>query len=100
MCVLPPSMVELERRLRGRNTDAPEVIAKRLQKATAEIEHYPLFDYLVVNDSLDRAYDELRAVVLAERMRTRRRSMFAEALLGSGCAVGYAERGTQGSGGK
>jgi guanylate kinase len=87
--VLPPSMAELERRLRGRKTDAPEVIERRLRKAMQEIEHYAMCDYIVVNDSLDRAYDELRAIVLAERARRRRRALLAEGVLANGIAAGH-----------
>lgn len=84
--VLPPSMDELERRLRTRGTDSSEVIAKRMRKAAAEIEHYGVFDYLVVNDSIDRAYDELKSIVVAERARRWRRAPLAEALLATGHA--------------
>jgi guanylate kinase len=84
--VLPPSMQELERRLRARGTDADEVIAKRMRKAAAEIEHYGVFDYLLVNDSIDRAYDELRSIVIAERSRRWRRAPLAESLLATGHA--------------
>ncbi len=79
--LLPPSMAELERRLRTRGTDSEEVVARRLRKALDEIEHYAIFDYLVVNDSLDRAYDDVRAIVLAERARRTRRATIAETLL-------------------
>lgn len=79
--VLPPSMGELERRLRGRGTDEESVVARRMAKAREEISHYPVFDYLIVNDVLDRAYDELRAVVLADRARRARRAFFAEELI-------------------
>ncbi len=82
--VLPPSMEELERRLRRRGTDTDDVIKRRLRMAAAEIEHYGVFDYLVVNDSVDRAYDELRSIVVAERARRWRRAQLAEALLATG----------------
>ena len=90
--ILPPSMVELERRLRARGTDTDEVIAKRMRKAAAEIEHYPVFDYLIVNDTLDHAYDELRSIVVAERGRRWRRAHRAEALLATGPAGPRAAR--------
>ncbi|WP_449242932.1 guanylate kinase [Desulfovibrio sp.] len=67
--ILPPSRAELERRLRGRGTDAPEVVAKRLENARAEIAAADNFDFLILNDDLDRACDELRAVYLAARLR-------------------------------
>lgn len=82
--VLPPSLDELERRLRGRATDDEATVQKRLAKAQKEIENYALFDYLVVNDDLDRAYDRLRSVVLAESARRMRKAMLAESLLRHG----------------
>ena len=90
--ILPPSMTELERRLRARATESDDAIAARLKKATGEIEHYGFCDYLVVNDTLDCAYDELRSIIIAERAKRRRRAMLAETLLGSGCASGRAGR--------
>ena len=82
--ILPPSMEELERRLRSRASDDEPTVQKRLQKARLEIENYGLFDYLVVNDDLDRAYDRLRAVLLAESARRSRKAPLAETLLRSG----------------
>ena len=82
--VLPPSMAELERRLRGRRSETEESIARRFEAAQREIEHYALFDYVVVNDDIERAFDQLRSIVLAERSRRERRAILAEALLRSG----------------
>lgn len=79
--ILPPSMAELERRLRGRGTDADAVIARRLDKARDEIEHYAFFDYLVMNDDLERAKDTVAAIVTAERTRRTRLAEAAETLL-------------------
>jgi guanylate kinase len=70
--VLPPSYEELERRLRGRHTDGDEVIARRLRKAKAEILRAGAYDHCIVNDDLDRAYDDLKAIVRAERLRASR----------------------------
>jgi guanylate kinase len=68
--ILPPSMEELERRLRGRGTDSEEIIARRLLAARSEIEKgIEAYDYLVINDSLERAFDELRSIVVAEQAR-------------------------------
>lgn len=67
--ILPPSREELERRLRGRGTDADEVIARRLGEAVTEMSHYHEFDYLVFNDAFDTALAELRAIILARRQR-------------------------------
>ena len=70
--VAPPSMQELERRLRERYTDSEEAMVKRLQDARKEIEQIPMYDYLVVNDDIDSAVDKLRCIVMAERARTNR----------------------------
>lgn len=67
--ILPPSRAELEQRLRGRGTDADEVIQRRLAEAVAEMGHYREFDYLVVNDDFDTALGQLRAIVTARRLR-------------------------------
>jgi len=68
--ILPPSMAELERRLRARSTDPAPVIALRLAAARQEIARGAvLYDYLVVNDDLDRALADLRAIVAWERAR-------------------------------
>jgi guanylate kinase len=79
--ILPPSMDELERRLRRRATDAPEVIEQRLAMACKELEQYHEYDYLVVNDHLARAYEELRAIYVSARSMRRRREGVAQALL-------------------
>lgn len=79
--VLPPSMKELERRLIDRGTDPPDAITRRLAKAREEISHYGFFDYLLVNDDLERAKDTLRSIVQAELARTFRHATFAERLL-------------------
>lgn len=65
--IAPPSFAALESRLRGRGTDAPDVIAKRLTEARNEIEQAPLFDYLVVNDDLDSAEAALLNIIRAKR---------------------------------
>ena len=67
--VLPPSFKELERRLRHRHSDAPAVIARRLETARQEMAHWPEYDYLVVNDRLRTATRALRAVTEAARVR-------------------------------
>jgi guanylate kinase len=79
--ILPPSLEELERRLRRRATDDEDVILRRLQKAHEEIEHYALYDYLIVNDDLDRAYDELRSIYCAARRERARMAPHAETLV-------------------
>ena len=61
--IMPPSMEELERRLRGRGTDAEEVIVKRIAKAEFELSKAPEFDFVVVNDDLQVAVDETAAII-------------------------------------
>jgi len=68
--VLPPTMDELERRLRERGTESEDSIRRRMLAARSELEHGArAYDYLVVNDSVDRAYADLEAIVTAERCR-------------------------------
>jgi guanylate kinase len=68
--VLPPSMEELERRLRDRKTDSDETIRRRMLAARSEIERgVASYDYIIVNDDFERAYRDLHAVVVAERCR-------------------------------
>lgn len=81
--ILPPSMDELERRLRSRASDDDAAVERRLKNAIGEIEHYSFFDYLIVNDDIDKADAELDAIVRAERARRHRRAPIAERLLGS-----------------
>jgi len=82
--ILPPSMSELERRLRGRASDSEEAVRKRFAVAHVEIEHYGFFDYLVVNDDVDNAFRHLEGIILAERSRRFRRAELAERLLRAG----------------
>lgn len=70
--ILPPSYQELQRRLEGRQTDAPEVIARRMANAQGEIEAARWYDYLVVNDDFAEARSNLLAILAAERCRTAR----------------------------
>ena len=67
--ILPPTREVLEKRLRGRGTDAEDVIAKRLKNALGELKEAANFDYLIINDDLEEAADELRAVYVAGRAR-------------------------------
>ena len=69
--ILPPSLKELKKRLKERMTDPDEVIRKRLTRATTEIKTYTDYDYVIINDSLDRALREFESIILAERARTR-----------------------------
>jgi guanylate kinase len=79
--ILPPSMEELARRLRGRATDDEPTILRRFSKAKMEIENYRLFDYIIVNDDLEKSQARLRSIVYAEASRCSRMAPSAERLL-------------------
>ena len=66
--ILPPSRLELERRLRGRGTDPDHAIAERMAQATAEMSHYGEYEYLVINQDFESACTELTALFLAPRL--------------------------------
>ena len=70
--IAPPSLDVLRERLTSRGQDSAEVIERRLQQAAAEIARSNEFQYLVINDDLMAAYDQLRAIILAERLRIRK----------------------------
>lgn len=75
--VLPPTMTELQSRLHRRAEDSPEVIATRLANSRAEIGHWREYDYVIVNDDLNSAFDAVQSIVKAERLRRdRRHGMF------------------------
>lgn len=67
--ILPPSIPELERRLRDRGQDDDAVIADRMLKSEAEISHWAEYDYVLVNDDIDAAETRLRTILSAERLR-------------------------------
>lgn len=70
--LLPPSWAALEARLRGRGTETEEKIQKRLHNARQEVKYLPRYDYCIVNDDLNEAWRELRGIVRAERLSTKR----------------------------
>ncbi|EME71507.1 guanylate kinase [Paramagnetospirillum caucaseum] len=70
--VLPPSVEELERRLRGRAQDSDEVVRKRMAKAGDEMSHWPEYDYIVVNVDLDKSIAAVQAILAAERLKRER----------------------------
>lgn len=72
--ILPPSMKELKARLKRRAEDSDEVIEKRLENARVEIEQWREYNYVVINHDLNQAFDEVRAIVTAERLRRDRRA--------------------------
>ncbi len=67
--LLPPSMEELERRLRARGTDPEEVISNRMRRAADEIDHWAEYQYVLVNRDMDECLAQVRAIVSAERSR-------------------------------
>ncbi len=80
--VLPPSIAELERRLRGRGQDSDAVIAGRMAKSRDEISHWAEYDYVIVNTDLDAAFNDLVTVLQAERMRRDRQPDLADFVRG------------------
>jgi len=70
--ILPPGHDELERRLKSRAQDSKEVVAKRMAKAASEISHWPEYDYVVVNNNIDQALAQIKAILDAERARRTR----------------------------
>jgi len=76
--ILPPGREQLEWRLRNRGLDSEAVIRRRLDTARREIENYSKYDYILVNDRLEQATDELKAIVLAERIQCSGRKPSAE----------------------
>ena len=70
--LLPPSLDELKRRIEGRGTETPESLARRLANAVAEIKIGREYDYVVVNDSVDDAAAQIKAILVAERCRVER----------------------------
>jgi guanylate kinase len=71
--VLPPSMQELERRLRSRGTDSEDVIESRMRRAASEIGHWGEYDYVLINEDMDACLEEVRTIIDAERLRRDRR---------------------------
>ncbi len=67
--ILPPSMAELERRLRARGTDSDAVIEERMHRAEAEISHWAEYDYVLVNQDRDQCLAEVRSIVAGERLK-------------------------------
>ena len=67
--ILPPSIKELESRLKLRNQDSDEVISNRMAKSVEEISHWPEYDYVLVNDDIDETEEKLKTIINAERLR-------------------------------
>ncbi len=83
--ILPPSMEELERRLRTRNTDSDEVITRRMSRAEVEISHWAEYDYVFINDDAEHCRKLVHTVLKAERLKATRRIFlhdFVRSLIG------------------
>jgi guanylate kinase len=72
--VLPPSIPDLERRLRTRAQDSDEVIHARMARAADEMSHWAEYDYVVINTDIDRAFSEVRSILAAERLKRERQT--------------------------
>ena len=72
--ILPPSTRELERRLERRALDSDDEVARRMAKAADEISHWAEYDYILVNDDVDRCLDQVHAILIAERRRRERQT--------------------------
>ncbi len=72
--VLPPTIPELERRLRSRAQDDPAVIRARMAKASGEMSHWAEYDYVVINRDVERAFLDVRAILAAERLKRERQT--------------------------
>ena len=67
--ILPPTIAELDRRLRSRGQDSDEIIAGRMAKSRDEISHWAEYDYVLVNDNLEQSFNQLKTVLTAERLK-------------------------------
>ena len=81
--VMPPVFGELRRRLLARGTDGPDAVERRLRKAREEILAFPEFDYVIVNETLETAVEELRSIIRAERCRPGVQTERIDAILSS-----------------
>ena len=79
--ILPPSKAALRERLQGRGQDSEEIIDRRMRDAVSEMSHYAEFDYLIINDDFDEALQELRSIVIAQRMRLKQQGDQQQSLL-------------------
>lgn len=80
--ILPPSIAELESRLRGRAQDSEEIIAGRMAKSRDEISHWAEYDYVIVNRDIETAFNELTTILQAERLRRDRQPALSDFVRG------------------
>jgi guanylate kinase len=72
--ILPPSIEELERRLCSRGTDDEAVIRDRMERAAGEISHWDGYDYVLINDDVDRCFEQVRKILDVERLKRKRQT--------------------------
>ena len=87
--ILPPSLTELERRLRARGTDAEEVIVDRMARSANEVSHWGEYDYVLINDDFDTCLSQIRAILKAERLRRSRRKAHLADFVRDMLSAGY-----------
>ena len=80
--ILPPSSDELQNRLINRAQDSPTIVAKRMAEASNEISHWAEYDYVIINDELEDSHAQVTAILLAERLKRRRRVGLTEFVRG------------------
>jgi guanylate kinase len=80
--ILPPSLGELEKRLLGRNTDSPEVIATRVENSRREIAEAVWYDFIIVNDDFESALEELKAIIISESCKAHKRQWLLKEFAG------------------
>lgn len=80
--ILPPSTTELEKRLRGRAQDSPEVVANRMQRAPDEMSHFPEYDYIIVNRDVEESIEMAMSILRAERLKRERQTGLGEFVKG------------------
>jgi len=76
--ILPPTLAELQRRLKDRGADSPEVVENRMSKAGAEMSHWREYDYIVVNTDLSRSVNAVLSILKAERLKRDRQQGMAD----------------------
>jgi len=76
--ILPPSIAELDARLHGRGADSAQVIAGRMARSRDEISHWAEYDYVLINDDLERCFNDLQTILCAERLRRSRQPMLSD----------------------
>ena len=67
--ILPPSTIELEKRLKSRRQDSPEEVKKRMAEANSEITHWAEYDYIIINNNIEKTLEKLKAILISERLK-------------------------------